>query len=753
MGPFGGMNQQDARTSIPDNEAFWIENLLLTGKGNLRALWDRGPDRFIASGKTILTFYPFIQNQNPYHMIFFTDGTAVVLNQINNDVTVVSNSLGTFYVPSAPPQPMITPPAAVPWGSRYLLISNNHQPNAYWVWDGKLLYGAGGAGPVVVLSNGGSGYTSVPTVTAYGGTGTGWTGVATIANGSVVAVTTTNPGTGYSPSDQPQLAFSGGGSDDGAQMTSTLGAGGIDHVQLISGGAGYTSAPTVSFTGGGGSGAAATATVVDGVVTAVVLTNRGGGYTSTPTVGFSGGGGSGAAAVAALDAEGVISITVINGGSGFVGTPTITFLGGGGTGAAGTAVMSGGSIVAVTLTAGGTGYTTPPTVVAQNAGFNRAAQGSIAIMPFGVSGNSMETFDSRVWISYSHDLSASLDNGGVFNVSEPQSFTDFAGSDGGLQFTSSDRYLRARYVLLRQSNGYLYAFGDSSVSIISNVQTSGSPTITTLNYQNTDPQIGVAWRDSAQDFSRTILYANSTGVYGLYGGAVRKVSGKIDNIFVNAIFPPIAGALTPSSAVSSIYTIRCYMLLMTLIDPNTQQQRNALVMWDEANWYAASQSTALTYIATQEIDSELQAWGTDGTTLFRMFAVPSAALKKTLRTKLYGNDKPFVVKESLNFYVTAQDKSVAQAGISMTVTMDASGIASQIESPADGLDVAPLPSADAPLPVQPNFLAPLGTLPMWAGRTPDLYGTSIGAEIVSNSPDFVLASVSIGYTEITAIQG
>lgn len=65
MGPFGGMNQQDARTSIPDNEAFWIENLLLTGKGNLRALWDRGPDRFIASGKTILTFYPFIQNQIP----------------------------------------------------------------------------------------------------------------------------------------------------------------------------------------------------------------------------------------------------------------------------------------------------------------------------------------------------------------------------------------------------------------------------------------------------------------------------------------------------------------------------------------------------------------------------------------------------------------------------------------------------------------------------------------------------------------
>jgi len=59
-------------------------------------------------------------------------------------------------------------------------------------------------------------------------------------------------------------------------------------------GSGYTSAPSVSFTGGGGSGATATATVFGGSINNVEITNPGFGYTSAPTVVFTGGGGSGA---------------------------------------------------------------------------------------------------------------------------------------------------------------------------------------------------------------------------------------------------------------------------------------------------------------------------------------------------------------------------------------------------------------------------------------------------------------------------
>ena len=73
------------------------------------------------------------------------------------------------------------------------------------------------------------------------------------------------------------------------------------NITVGSGGTGYTSAPTVSFSGGGGSGATATAVISSGVVISVTVTNGGSGYTSAPTVSFSGGGGSGATATANLN--------------------------------------------------------------------------------------------------------------------------------------------------------------------------------------------------------------------------------------------------------------------------------------------------------------------------------------------------------------------------------------------------------------------------------------------------------------------
>lgn len=73
-------------------------------------------------------------------------------------------------------------------------------------------------------------------------------------------------------------------------------SGSISIINLLEGGSGYTTAPSVSITGGGGSGATATATISSGAVTSISITNAGSGYTSVPTVSFSGGSGSGASA-------------------------------------------------------------------------------------------------------------------------------------------------------------------------------------------------------------------------------------------------------------------------------------------------------------------------------------------------------------------------------------------------------------------------------------------------------------------------
>jgi hypothetical protein len=75
----------------------------------------------------------------------------------------------------------------------------------------------------------------------------------------------------------------------------------ITGATILNPGGGYTSAPTVTFSGGGGgTGAAGEAILENGQVVAIKMTNMGTGYTQPPNITFSGGGGTDAAANAIL---------------------------------------------------------------------------------------------------------------------------------------------------------------------------------------------------------------------------------------------------------------------------------------------------------------------------------------------------------------------------------------------------------------------------------------------------------------------
>jgi FtsP/CotA-like multicopper oxidase with cupredoxin domain len=189
------------------------------------------------------------------------------------------------------------------------------------------------------------------------------------------------------------------------------GQGAITGVDVTANGSGYTTAPTVTFTGGGGSGAAARAQIAAGQVTAVILSNAGAGYTSAPTVGFTGGGGTLAAATATVSsgpypaaypntyspignnsltfsppgATTVGSVNVTNAGSGYTSLPTVAFSGGGGSGA--TAVVSAiaaGRVTGITVTAQGTGYTSAPTVTISGGGGSGATGTAVLGLTIGM---------------------------------------------------------------------------------------------------------------------------------------------------------------------------------------------------------------------------------------------------------------------------------------------------------------------------------------------------------------------------------
>ncbi len=103
-------------------------------------------------------------------------------------------------------------------------------------------------------------------------TGSG-TGIAATITWCVSAVNITAPGSGYS--SQPTVEFTGGvGTGAAADVTMF-----IDAINVTDGGINYNSAPIITITGDG-SGATATATVAGGAVTGVTVTAPGSGYTS-----------------------------------------------------------------------------------------------------------------------------------------------------------------------------------------------------------------------------------------------------------------------------------------------------------------------------------------------------------------------------------------------------------------------------------------------------------------------------------------
>lgn len=158
-----------------------------------------------------------------------------------------------------------------------------------------------------LLTNGGTGYTSVPAVAADG---TGAPIFRAIVGGAVgTSVTVTNGGTGYvyPPNVQIQAPPPGG-----IQATGycTLSGSAVSTVTIVDQGAGYASPPTITFLNDSREGpngisqgynAAAVCVLTGaGTVTGVLVIDHGKPVTSLPNITFSGGGGSGAAATAIM---------------------------------------------------------------------------------------------------------------------------------------------------------------------------------------------------------------------------------------------------------------------------------------------------------------------------------------------------------------------------------------------------------------------------------------------------------------------
>lgn len=264
------------------------------------------------------------------------------------------------------------------------------------------------------LKTAGSGYTSPPSVSLYGGGGTGATVAAYMAGTQVRELVVVSAGTGYT--SDPTVTIEGNAEatahantsgfrpmkflrsrqglllgvdgmgrgirwDGKAQTASPIGiiepqyapavtvsstasSQYVAAIDLTDQGSGYSSPPTVSITGGSPSTPAeARAYVMNGRVTSIDVIEPGSGYSSPPDVTLSGGNPSGA--VLEVSVLGSLSrVEVTSGGSGYTATPAVTFSNTAGlTGANVRAVTDGSRVTDIIISSAGTGATTTPTLV------------------------------------------------------------------------------------------------------------------------------------------------------------------------------------------------------------------------------------------------------------------------------------------------------------------------------------------------------------------------------------------------------
>ena len=609
---FIGIDTQAPRSGIPDEAMAWCDGFMPIEKGNVRVLPGVGTSIYTTTGSVTIAFYDFANlGSTPYCIAFLSDGSIIAVGVFTNTVSTIAPA-GTIS------SPFNGNMGISQWGSQFILIVAN-QSNGYFIWDGTVLYQAGSVSPLVVVTDGGMGYTSVPTVTASGGHGSGATFAAKIQGGSVSEIDVVTPGSGYRLGDLVVLTISGGGSDSMASATATISTtAGIESVAVTSGGGGYSTLSFVTITPNHNANLALQAAA--GSITGITVLNPGSGFTSPPTIAVSDPNtpaGSNATFTAYLGKGQITAVTVTDGGSGYTTPPMVTVIGDG-EGAELQANLTAGAVSSVDVINPGLGYTKASIIFS---GGNNAASATIGIMPFGVRGTAIETYQSRAWIV----------NNAVLSFTAPESLTDFSTSAGGGAAPSTDSFLRVGYTRPVQTSGFLYLVADSSINYISGVQTAGVPPTTTYTNQNADPEIGTPWASAINVFSRNIVFGNFFGVHVSYGGAVTKVSDVLDGVYNTGDL----ASFTPSCAKTIVFGKKVWMILLPVVDPITGNNVNKLFMWNGKNWWSSQQDINLLFIGSLEFNSRLIAYGTDGKGIYPLFRTPSTGFTKTIQSKLW----------------------------------------------------------------------------------------------------------------------
>jgi hypothetical protein len=438
--------------------------------------------------------------------------------------------------------------------------------------------------------------------------------------------------------------------------TATFTTQSVASIHLDSGGTGYSANPSVAITppDGIGSGATAVATETGGSVNTLTLTpsavstiiiGNPGNYSAAPGIYplvFTGGGGTGATGTATLGpaptGNGVISFVITNAGSGYTSSPTVTV----------TAATITAAVFLCLITSQGSGYDTTPNVTF---GTGTGAIATAHVWPFINSTNpafaftTLAVFQGRVWLGGGPLLTWTGTGASYGNVA----YDDFLAADASGTLIISDADLIHAITALRSLNNYLFIMGDQSVKQIGNISLNAAGNVTLFTILTLSSDQGTIYPKSCISYNRVFMFANTNGIYGVYGSTVQKLSDDMDGIFKLVDF-----SQPPQGALADINAIHNAVILLRYKDPVTSTTRSIMLTFNGKKWFVVNQGTGITAITTSAnfTNGQLSLIGSSGMDVTPLLSDATVPV-------------PFRIQSSLTHHGNAvQGKKIIRAGFS-----------------------------------------------------------------------------------------
>lgn len=476
--------------------------------------------------------------------------------------------------------------------------------------------------------------------------------------------------------------------------TNLVRVGSVATITITAAGSGYTTPPSVLIgppNETGGVQATATATVGGSAVTSISISEYGTGYTSAPSV-YIGSQGSVAWASTTAVTKGQL---LSSGGNYYMVTVAGTTSSTAPTHTSGSQTNGTATLLYVTVNNGsGSGATATATVISQP-------------------GIAIASFSGRVWIA----------QGRTIYYTAADSYNDFTSVSAG-NITITDATLHGDIIQIISANNFLYIFGTDSINVFSDVRVSTTG-VTLFTNTNISASIGSNLKYAIFAYFRSIFFMNRYGIYALVGATTSKISDALDGVFPGIDF---SSAIYGGQVVINNILCAAFQFIYA--------GRKLQAVFFDRKWFMTYQGE-IVVIAPAPVSGQLNMYGTDGTSLVKLYSSSTQSIATQIKTALWALNDPIRDKQALKFGVEATVPDT-EAGI-LTVTVDNENRSSAGISLTNTVNWQNNSGEVIP------WLNNSGTAIGWASVGYQLYkydaqqyGKYLGLTVTSNTPNFVI---------------